>query len=251
MSDPPTYRAEPDPEFADRLERVLLQRLAAAAGPRGAQIAGAADGSSQEGDITMLDTEDRPTGRELVNPGRRLRGRWLLGAAVAVVIAVMGTVLVAAGRDEKTVDTATSTPAATAATAPTSAGGDDGGAPSNNSCPLTAEEVSQVIGVTVTGPESSTSCHFDNGPSIAPGVDFQYMPASSCTQERLREEGYLDGDASIGAVDGLGIDTYAQGVSTGVRMIVCDGDQPFEVYAEIVGDDQAAVIALAKLVLNG
>ena len=29
MVDPPTYRAEPDPEFADRLERVLLQRLTA------------------------------------------------------------------------------------------------------------------------------------------------------------------------------------------------------------------------------
>ena len=35
MVDPPTYRAEPDPEFADRLERVLLQRLTAEpAGPR-------------------------------------------------------------------------------------------------------------------------------------------------------------------------------------------------------------------------
>ena len=32
MVDPPTYRAEPDPEFADRLERVLLQRLTAPAG---------------------------------------------------------------------------------------------------------------------------------------------------------------------------------------------------------------------------
>ncbi|MEO6318324.1 MAG: hypothetical protein ABIP36_06020 [Acidimicrobiales bacterium] len=224
--------------FADRLEHLLLQRLTAAASSRGAQITGAADGSNQEGHITLVDIKDRPTGGELVNAGRHLRGRWLLGAAAAVVIAVTGTLLVAAGRDEKTVDTATSTPETTAATAPTS-------------CRLTAEEVSQVIGVTVTGPESPTSCHFDDGPSIVPGVDFGYVPASSCTQESLREAGYLGEFFSIGAVDGLDIDTYAQRVSTGVRMIVCDGDQPFLVYAEIVGDDQAAAIALAKLVLNG
>ena len=35
VDDSPPFRAEPDPEFADQLEQVLLERLTAPAGSRG------------------------------------------------------------------------------------------------------------------------------------------------------------------------------------------------------------------------
>lgn len=95
MVDPPTYRAEPDPEFADRLENLLLQRLAAA--PDGSLPSGAIvqndgpgcpriDRSSRKGDLIMLDTEERPTVH--VVSARRASGRWLVIAAAAAVVAV-------------------------------------------------------------------------------------------------------------------------------------------------------------------
>ena len=66
MVDPPTYRAEPDPEFADRLERVLLQRLTAPGRtplppwscPERCAGRTDTDPDDQEGDIIMLETED-------------------------------------------------------------------------------------------------------------------------------------------------------------------------------------------------
>lgn len=125
MSNPPTYRAEPDPEFADRLEHLLLQRLTAAAGSRGAQITGAADGSNQEGHITMVDIKDRPMGGELVSPGRRRRGRWLLVAAAAIVV-----VLAAAGIASRIED-----PARVATTPPTTSRAD-----------TTTEQYGNVVG---------------------------------------------------------------------------------------------------------
>ena len=108
MVDPPTYRAEPDPEFADRLERVLLQRLTAmpdrlrsrrGVAQSDAPVRTDTDPDDQEGDIIMLDTQDRPTAP--VTPGRRSPGRWLLVAAAVAVVAVVGTLLVAAGGDDE------------------------------------------------------------------------------------------------------------------------------------------------------
>ena len=67
------------------------------------------DPDDREGDLIMLETEDRPTGHEPPTPGRRSPGRWLLVAAVVAVVAVVGALLVAAGGDdEDPVDTATS-----------------------------------------------------------------------------------------------------------------------------------------------
>jgi hypothetical protein len=107
MVDHPTYRAEPDPEFADRLERVLLQRLTA--GPDGTsssrvvveRVDPARPGANpdhRERDIIMLDTEDRPTGP--MAPRRRSPGHWLLLAAAVAVVAAVGAVLVAVGGDD-------------------------------------------------------------------------------------------------------------------------------------------------------
>jgi hypothetical protein len=123
MIDPPTYRAEPDQEFADCLERLLLQRLTA--DPRALRSSGRvalSDGpvhadtdlDDHEGDI-MLETEDRPMGHEPPSTGRGSPRRWLLAGAAAAVVAVVGTLIVTAGDDDR-VDTADPTPATTAAT---------------------------------------------------------------------------------------------------------------------------------------
>ncbi len=95
MVDPPTYRAEPGPAFADRLERVLLQRLTAE--PAGMRFSRDvvrsdepgrpdADLDLREGATIMLETEDRLT--EQGAPSRRARGRWLLAAAAVAVVVV-------------------------------------------------------------------------------------------------------------------------------------------------------------------
>ena len=118
MADVPTYRAEPDPEFADRLERLLLQRLSAPAGSRSrrgvspgdAPVRTDTDPGDQEGAILSLETQDRPTGHEPVTPRRRSPGRWLLVAAVAALVAVVGTLLAATGDDDENQVPATSTP---------------------------------------------------------------------------------------------------------------------------------------------
>jgi len=104
MVDPPTYRAEPDPEFADRLERLLLQRLTAPRSRRGpsqgdAPVRTDTDPDDQQGAIHWLETQDHPTGHDPAAPRRPSPGRWLLVAAVAALVAVVGTLLVAAGGD--------------------------------------------------------------------------------------------------------------------------------------------------------
>lgn len=117
MVDPPTYRAEPDPTFAARLERLLLQRLAEGSDePRSNRRGAASDGpldthpysDDELGDLIMLETEDRPTHQPPPSSGRGSQGRWLMVAAAAAVAAVIGTVVVAAGDDDDTVDTADS-----------------------------------------------------------------------------------------------------------------------------------------------
>lgn len=108
MVDRPTYRAEPDPEFADRLEQLLLLRLTAdpvgtRSGHEGVQSdeqdSPGADLEDREGDIIMLDTEERPTGQ--LAPSRRSPGRWILVAAAVALVAVALTA-VERGDDELT-----------------------------------------------------------------------------------------------------------------------------------------------------
>jgi hypothetical protein len=55
-----------------------------------------------------------------------------------------------------------------------------------------------------------------------------------------------------GPVDEFDFPAYAKRLSLGMAVIFCNGDQPFEVFVDIYpGDDLAAVVAVAKLVLNG
>jgi hypothetical protein len=126
MIDPSSYRAEPDAEFADRLERVLLERLTAPVGSRSHPPTDT-DLDDQPGDIIWLEPEHGAMSHDRVTPRRHPPGRWLLVAAVAAVVAVVGTLLVAAGdADPEDQVPATSTPTtapttSTSTTAPDSA----------------------------------------------------------------------------------------------------------------------------------
>ena len=105
----PVDRGALDPAFVARMRALVVEEWQADAGTTPSDDT---DADDREGDIILLETEDRPTGHEPVSPRRRSPGRWLLVAAAVAVVAVVGTLLVAAGGDddEDQVDTATSTP---------------------------------------------------------------------------------------------------------------------------------------------
>jgi hypothetical protein len=175
-------------------------------------------------------------------PRRAHSGRRLVALAAAIaLIAAVGVVLLQNARDDETgirttPDTETSVP--DPATIPTD--------PSDEVCPLTAEAVSQVIGETFTGPESSSDCTFETGTGAFPGVSFEYLPPSACTPERLRPEEY-----SARASAELGVAAYSTMYSLGVLLIACHEGQPFHVVVDGAdGDDLTFAIALASLVLD-
>jgi hypothetical protein len=133
----------------------------------------------------MLETEDRPTGDQSVVPRRRSPGRWLLVAA-AVVVAVVGTVLVAAGRvvDDQQIDVVT--PAPTVPTVPV---------------PLPSSHTSADGEVTVSTP--SIWEWFGVAPSVTDdhaGVWFGllYLPGGPAS----------DGSYTIGLVDPVAYDAW-------------------------------------------
>jgi hypothetical protein len=114
-------RVAPDPVRAEDLRRRLHARLVSGSrdeplvpGERAVAAIPSADTDpdDREGDLIMLETEDRPTGYEPPTPGRGAPGRWLLVAAMIAVVAVAGAVLVAAaGDDDETQVPATDTTA--------------------------------------------------------------------------------------------------------------------------------------------
>ncbi len=69
------------------------------------------DGDHQEGELIMLETEDRPTGNPAPSGRQRWPGRWLLVAAAVAVVAVGGALLAANDEGEnKTTTVAVSPP---------------------------------------------------------------------------------------------------------------------------------------------
>src|SRR5688572_11642096 len=95
-----------DPAFAARMRALVMEEWQAQA----ATIPPAdMDPHDRDGDLIMLETEDRPTADEPVTV-RRSPGRWLLAAAAVAVLAVVGALVVAAGDDDDPVDTVTSIP---------------------------------------------------------------------------------------------------------------------------------------------
>jgi len=103
-----------DPAFVARMRALVVEEWQADVG----RIPSAgADPGYREGDIIMLETQDRVTDHGPKTP-RPSPARWLLVAAAAAVIAVVGTLLlIARGDDEDPVDTVDSPPT-TAAAAP-------------------------------------------------------------------------------------------------------------------------------------
>jgi hypothetical protein len=96
-----------DPTFAARMRALVVEEWQADAGSTPSDHS---DADDHEGDVLMLETEDRPTGDKPASPRRGLSGRWLLAAAAVAVIAVVGALLAAGGDDDNEMDTVVSTP---------------------------------------------------------------------------------------------------------------------------------------------
>ena len=112
----PVDTGELDPEFASRMRALVLREWEADAAP--APLAYPDTFETPEGDIVMIETEERPALKEPGAPRRRSPGAWLLAAAAVVVIAVMGALLVADGDEDDSVGTVATNPP-TQSTAPT------------------------------------------------------------------------------------------------------------------------------------
>lgn len=139
-----------------------------------------------------------------------------------------------------------STTAAPATTAATSDPGPGTTAPTSGSpdrCPLTAEQVSEVIGVTM---EDVGGCVFFPPEKSDPSALFVRQVSFACNDDIRQQNGYEE------AFDGLGVEAYVKrGTSYGVQILVCE-EQPFEVAANLTDDDaasQTAAEALARLAL--
>ena len=95
-------RVAPDPSRAEELRQRLHARLAGVDQGFVAPIRSAdTDPDDREGDLIMLETEDRPTGAQPPTPGRRSPGSWLLVAAVVAVVAIVGGLLITAAQDDE------------------------------------------------------------------------------------------------------------------------------------------------------
>ncbi|MGH9273185.1 MAG: hypothetical protein ACRDZU_00940 [Acidimicrobiales bacterium] len=103
----PVDAGQLDPAFVARVRALVVKEWQADAGWTPSEDS---DADDPEGDIIMLDTEDRPTGNEPASPRNGSPGRWLLVAAAVALVAIIGAVL-AAGDDEDKIDTVTSVPA--------------------------------------------------------------------------------------------------------------------------------------------
>ena len=103
----------PDPARAEELRQRLHARLARRHTAASVSITPAdTDPDAEEGDLIMLETEDRTADGQPPTPSRRWPGTWLLVAAAVAVVAIVGALLVAADGDDDgdQLDTASTTP---------------------------------------------------------------------------------------------------------------------------------------------
>jgi hypothetical protein len=103
----PADGGHPDAAFAARVRALVVEEWRGGAGWSPPEDT---DADDHEGDIIMLETEDRPAANEPPAPTRRPPARWLLAAAAVAVLAVVGAVLAAGGDEEDKIDTVTSVP---------------------------------------------------------------------------------------------------------------------------------------------
>jgi len=105
---------EIDPVFVARMRALVVEEWQAGTGvipSAGIET----DPDDREGDLIMLETDDRPIDQRPPTPRRSSPGRWLVVAAAVVAIAVVGALLVTKGDDEDPVDAG---PAATTVAPP-------------------------------------------------------------------------------------------------------------------------------------
>jgi hypothetical protein len=184
--------------------------------------------------------------------GVGLRGSLSTGVAGAVVAALL--LLVGCGGDdgdgesspsvtERDDTSATASTEAADSSAPDDSEG-SGGA-SDDRCPLTEDEVSEVLAATVV---DEGACTFFPPEDLLPSAGFVLQLAFACDGDFPAEVGYEE------PLEGLGVDAYVQRETVfGTQILVCE-DRPFEVYADMPGDseaDFAAAEQLARLVLEG
>jgi hypothetical protein len=189
MADHSTFRAAPDPEFADRLEALLLQRLDPSGDPTTTD--------PEVGGLIVLDAEVPASGPTAPprSPRRRLL---LLAAAAAVVVAALAGTLLATDRDEE-IDTITPTPTVTPA-------------PSTTSMPATSSQVWEA-NKTPLQPVRRYSVDPDGDDDTSLRVTFQGPPEGWLSWFGAVK--YLPGDAD--GFTGLSITTVTNLVSDGCR----------------------------------
>lgn len=92
----------PDPAFAARLRALVVEEWRAGGGWA---PPGDFEPDDHEGEIIMLETQERPPAGRAPAPTRRPPGRWLAAAAAVAVVAVIGGVVAMSGDDEDSVGT--------------------------------------------------------------------------------------------------------------------------------------------------
>jgi hypothetical protein len=108
---------------------------------------------------------------------------------------------------------------------------------SNAKCPLTAEQVSAALGATVE--LTPGACQFFPPNGASPTALFVGQVSLMCQGDYAAQLGYTE------PIDGFGERAYVQRGSV-ARILVC-GDSPFEVSAEIPGDQAASLDAAKEL----
>ena len=125
---------------------------------------------------------------------------------------------------------------------------DDEGAPGEvDRCPLSTEQVSEVLGQEMTIDEASCSFFPADESSLLPNAGFNLQMELACNEEGLAAMEYEQ------PVSGIGDAAYVQsGRADGTWLLVCAGDSPFELRVDSGSGDDAAQTAaeeLARLVL--
>ena len=178
-------------------------------------------------------------------------GARILGVAAAVV--VMATLVGCGDDDDEGGDAAGPTTSSLADDEGSSddedgSEDDDSNAPpaASGECPLTAEQVSEVLGA----PVEEAACTFfppADAASAAPNANIIRQVAFACEEEARAEVGYEE------PLDGFDVDAYVKRETVyGDQILVCV-DPPLEIWVDMLEDHEGAVAAaeeLARLVIE-
>ncbi|MFN2420350.1 MAG: hypothetical protein ABR527_03070 [Gemmatimonadota bacterium] len=169
----------------------------------------------------------------------------------SIALALVGVMLLSGcgdGDEGEGPADATDTTSASASADPSEAD-DEGSAAGIDRCPLSAEQVSEVLGQDMTVDEASCSFYPADESAILPNASFNVQLSLACSEDGLSG---MDYEQPVG---GIGDAAYVQrGRADGTWLLVCAGDSPFELRVDSgSGDDasQAAAEELARRVLAG